>query len=134
MRRILFALSALFILPIILRASIDRIGRRPLPMLGTAIGGGRRRRRNRRASGSSTRLGAVSTRSELATIAGAVTMLYATVPSTTVSSMPVMVTGCGVFQLSVVNVSEAGEATPSAGLLEETPMATSSVGWLSNTT
>ena len=30
---------SVFILPIILRASIDRIGRRPLPMLGTAIGG-----------------------------------------------------------------------------------------------
>ncbi|MGH8260575.1 MAG: MFS transporter, partial [Steroidobacteraceae bacterium] len=30
---------SIFILPLILRASIDRIGRRPLPMLGTAIGG-----------------------------------------------------------------------------------------------
>ncbi len=30
---------SIFILPIILRQSIDRIGRRPLPMLGTAIGG-----------------------------------------------------------------------------------------------
>lgn len=30
---------SIFILPIILRQSIDRIGRRPLPMFGTAIGG-----------------------------------------------------------------------------------------------
>jgi MFS transporter, putative metabolite:H+ symporter len=30
---------SVFILPIILRATIDRIGRRPLPMLGTAMGG-----------------------------------------------------------------------------------------------
>ena len=30
---------SIFILPVILRFSIDRIGRRPLPMLGTAIGG-----------------------------------------------------------------------------------------------
>jgi len=30
---------SIFILPLILRFSIDRIGRRPLPMLGTAIGG-----------------------------------------------------------------------------------------------
>jgi putative MFS transporter len=30
---------SVFILPIILRQTIDRIGRRPLPMLGTAIGG-----------------------------------------------------------------------------------------------
>lgn len=30
---------SIFILPLILRASIDRLGRRPLPMLGTAIGG-----------------------------------------------------------------------------------------------
>ncbi len=30
---------SIFILPIILRFSIDRIGRRPLPMFGTAIGG-----------------------------------------------------------------------------------------------
>lgn len=30
---------SIFILPLILRASIDRIGRRPLPMLGTAVGG-----------------------------------------------------------------------------------------------
>jgi MFS transporter, putative metabolite:H+ symporter len=30
---------SIFILPIILRQTIDRIGRRPLPMLGTAIGG-----------------------------------------------------------------------------------------------
>jgi len=30
---------SIFILPIVLRQSIDRIGRRPLPMLGTAIGG-----------------------------------------------------------------------------------------------
>ncbi len=30
---------SVFFLPIILRASIDRIGRRPLPMVGTAIGG-----------------------------------------------------------------------------------------------
>jgi MFS transporter, putative metabolite:H+ symporter len=30
---------SVFILPIILRYSIDRIGRRPLPMFGTAIGG-----------------------------------------------------------------------------------------------
>ncbi len=30
---------SIFILPIILRQTIDRIGRRPLPMLGTAVGG-----------------------------------------------------------------------------------------------
>ncbi len=30
---------SIFVLPVILRFSIDRIGRRPLPMLGTAIGG-----------------------------------------------------------------------------------------------
>jgi putative MFS transporter len=30
---------SIFILPIILRFSIDRIGRRPLPMIGTAVGG-----------------------------------------------------------------------------------------------
>ena len=30
---------SVFILPVILRFSIDRIGRRPLPMFGTAIGG-----------------------------------------------------------------------------------------------
>ncbi len=30
---------SIFILPLILRFSIDRIGRRPLPMLGTALGG-----------------------------------------------------------------------------------------------
>jgi MFS transporter, putative metabolite:H+ symporter len=30
---------SIFILPVILRHTIDRIGRRPLPMLGTAIGG-----------------------------------------------------------------------------------------------
>jgi MFS transporter, putative metabolite:H+ symporter len=29
----------IFVLPVILRFTIDRIGRRPLPMLGTAIGG-----------------------------------------------------------------------------------------------
>ncbi|HXR52881.1 MAG TPA: MFS transporter, partial [Steroidobacteraceae bacterium] len=30
---------SIFILPLILRFSIDRIGRRPLPLMGTAIGG-----------------------------------------------------------------------------------------------
>lgn len=30
---------SIFILPVILRQSIDRIGRRPLPMIGTAVGG-----------------------------------------------------------------------------------------------
>lgn len=30
---------SIFILPVVLRQSIDRIGRRPLPLLGTAIGG-----------------------------------------------------------------------------------------------
>lgn len=33
------AAVSIFILPLVLRQSIDRIGRRPLPMLGTAIGG-----------------------------------------------------------------------------------------------
>src|SRR5262249_52995330 len=33
------AAVGVFFLPIILRFSIDRIGRRPLPLLGTAIGG-----------------------------------------------------------------------------------------------
>lgn len=35
---VIVALS-IFVLPVILRFSIDRIGRRPLPMLGTAVGG-----------------------------------------------------------------------------------------------
>jgi putative MFS transporter len=35
----LVATFAVFALPLILRFSIDRIGRRPLPLLGTAIGG-----------------------------------------------------------------------------------------------
>jgi putative MFS transporter len=35
----LVATLAVFVLPLILRFSIDRIGRRPLPMFGTAIGG-----------------------------------------------------------------------------------------------
>jgi putative MFS transporter len=35
----LVATCAVFVLPLILRFSIDRIGRRPLPLLGTAIGG-----------------------------------------------------------------------------------------------
>jgi putative MFS transporter len=35
----LVATLAVFVLPLILRFSIDRIGRRPLPMYGTAIGG-----------------------------------------------------------------------------------------------
>jgi putative MFS transporter len=35
----LVATLAVFFLPLILRFSIDRIGRRPLPLLGTAIGG-----------------------------------------------------------------------------------------------
>lgn len=35
----LVATFAVFFLPLILRFSIDRIGRRPLPLLGTAIGG-----------------------------------------------------------------------------------------------
>lgn len=34
-----FVAVSIFILPVILRFSIDRIGRRPLPMLGTAVGG-----------------------------------------------------------------------------------------------
>src|SRR5437870_5481146 len=42
------------------------------------------------------------------------TIRYATSPSTTKSSMPVIVIVCGVAQLAGVNVREAGEETPSA--------------------
>src|SRR5437867_227464 len=49
--------------------------------------------------------------------------------------MPVTVTVCATFQFAAVNVTEAGGATvPSVRLLDDTPIVTFAVGWLSRTT
>ena len=67
-------------------------------------------------------------------VAAAVTMVYATLPSSTKSFTPVTVAVCGVFQLPDVNVSEAGDTVPSVRSLDERPMVTFADGWLSSTT
>ena len=50
------------------------------------------------------------------------------------SSTPVTVTVCAMFQFTLVNVRLAGATTPSAGALELSAMVTSAVGWLVSTT
>src|SRR6185369_1394112 len=56
------------------------------------------------------------------------TTTYALLPSATLSSTPVIVTCCGAFQLSGVNVSCAGDATPSAILFDVTLTVTFDAG------
>src|SRR3954469_1273457 len=57
-----------------------------------------------------------------------VTIVYATVPSTTRSSTPVMVTVCATFQFAGVKVTEAGDTVPSVRSLELSGMVTSADG------
>jgi hypothetical protein len=54
--------------------------------------------------------------------------LYSLVPSTFVSSTPVIVTSCGAFQLEGVNVIVVTEHTPSEVSVESTSIVTSSEG------
>ncbi len=63
-------------------------------------------------------------------VAAAVTIAYATLPSTTKSFTPVTVTVCAVFQFAGVNITEAGATVPSVKSLDESPIATLAVGWL----
>src|SRR5437667_94363 len=67
-------------------------------------------------------------------VAPAVTIVYATVPSTAKSSTPVTVTVCAAFQLAGVNVTEAGATVPSVRSLDESPIVTFAVGWVRSTT
>jgi hypothetical protein len=66
--------------------------------------------------------------------AGAVTMLYATFPSTIVSSTPVTVTILGVRALAGVNESVVGETVPSFGLELDRPIETVADGMLVSAT
>ena len=50
------------------------------------------------------------------------------------SSTPLTVTRCGVFQLALVNVSDAGDTVPSAVLELDRPITTFALGWLPSTT
>ena len=50
------------------------------------------------------------------------------------SSTPVTVTVCAVLQLPGVKVREAGATVPSVRSLEESPIVTFAVGWVSSTT
>src|SRR3954447_21252808 len=61
-------------------------------------------------------------------------MEYPTLPSSTRSSTPVIVTVCGTFQFAAVNVRLDASTVPSAVLLEEMPMTTSAVGATFSTT
>ena len=63
-----------------------------------------------------------------------VAVMVAVWVATLLSSTPVMVTVCGVFQLALVNVSEPGATVASAVSLELRSITTSLVGWLSRTT
>ena len=56
------------------------------------------------------------------------------VPSSRVSSTPVTVTVCAVFQLAAVKVRLAGATVPSPVSLEVRAMVTSAVGWALSTT
>src|SRR5437016_2846648 len=57
-------------------------------------------------------------------------MWYTMSPSSRLSSTPVTVTVCGVFQLADVKVSEAGATVPSVVSSELSPIVTGAVGWL----
>ncbi len=61
-------------------------------------------------------------------VAAAVTIVYATAPSTPKSSTPVTVTVCAVFQFPDVNVTDAGATVPSVKSLDESPIVTFAVG------
>ena len=67
-------------------------------------------------------------------VAAAVTMVYAMSPSSRLSSTPVTVTVCVVFQFTDVNVSDDGATVPSAVLLELRPIVTFAVGCAVSTT
>ena len=69
----------------------------------------------------------------MALTAAAVTIVYGTVPSTTVSSAPVTVIVCGVCQLSAVNETFAGAGVPSSGFELESAIVTLAVGFASST-
>ena len=56
------------------------------------------------------------------------------VPSSRVSSTPVTVTVCAVFQSAAVKVRLAGATVPSPVSLEVRAMVTSAVGWALSTT
>ena len=58
----------------------------------------------------------------------------ADVPSSRVSSTPVTVTVCAMFQLAAVKVRLAGATVPSPVSLEDRAMVTSAVGWALSTT
>ena len=55
-------------------------------------------------------------------------------PSSRLSSTPVTVTVCAVFQFAAVNVSDAGLTVPSVVSFELSPIVTSAVGCASSTT
>ena len=61
-------------------------------------------------------------------VAAAVTIEYATAPSTRTSSTPVTVTVCGVFQFPLVNVTDDGLTVPSVMSFDESPTVTFAVG------
>ena len=61
-------------------------------------------------------------------VAAAVTMLYAMLPSSRVSSTPVTVTVCALFQFADVKVTLDGLTVPSAVLFELRPTVTFAVG------
>src|SRR5262249_40380078 len=61
-------------------------------------------------------------------VAGAVTIVYAMLPSTMASSTPVTVTVCGTFQLALVNVTLAGATVPSVKSLDDSPIVTFAAG------
>ncbi len=67
-------------------------------------------------------------------MAAAVTIVYAIVPSTIVSSTPVTVTVCAEFQFAAVNINDVGATVPSAVLSEESAIVTSAVGSVLSTT
>ena len=67
-------------------------------------------------------------------VAAAVTIEYATLPSTTKSSTPVRVTVCALFQFADVNVTDDGATVPSAVFELLNPIVTFAVGWLVSTT
>ena len=69
-----------------------------------------------------------------ALVAAAVTMLNVMLPSSRLSSTPVTVTVCGVFQLADVNVTEVGLTVPSVVSLLLSPTVTSAVGCAVSTT
>lgn len=54
-------------------------------------------------------------------------------PSSIKSFTPVTVACWGVLQFALVNVNEGGATVPSEVSLEESPIVTSAVGWLSST-